>query len=174
MSPLPAGSNEALSPTRAALAAAARVQIEARRRAAEAEADEVLDAANHERVRMLEAAETAGASQAIAEAALRSARARRTADEEVLAQREAIRTELAERVRITAMSMTADPRYPKLLEQLTARARDVLGPRVEVTVRPEGGVMATAGTRTLDLTLPALAARQLAAMNTELESLWTL
>ena len=91
----------------------------------------------------------------------------------VLAQQEATRSELAERVRTAATQLTDDPHYPEILQRLTARSQRILGPAALVTVSPAGGVRAVAGSRTLDLTLPTLATRKLDSMSTEVAALWT-
>jgi hypothetical protein len=172
MNTLPPGSDAALMPVREALAADARARVADIERAARLEASATIDAADRERDRLRTEAEAAGEAEATVAAALASARRRRLADERLLAQREAIRAELARRVRAAATAATGDPLYPDVLEQLRARAVRVLGPAAVVRVH-EGGVTATAGSRTVDLTLPTLAARQLDSLSAELAPLWT-
>jgi hypothetical protein len=173
MNTLPPGSDAALMPVREALAADARARVADIERAARLEASATIDAADRERDRLRTEAEAAGEAEATVAAALASARRRRLADERLLAQREAIRAELARRVRAAATAATGDPLYPDVLEQLRARAVRVLGPAAVVRVHDEGGVTATAGSRTVDLTLPTLAARQLDSLSAELAPLWT-
>ncbi len=146
MNTLPPGSDTALAPLREALATAARAKVDETERAAHADAEATLEAANRERDRIQAEAEAAGISEATAAAALVSARSRRIADERLLAQREAIRAKLGDRVRVAATTLTTDPRYPEILEHLTARAVRALGPTAVVTAHDEGGVTAVAGT----------------------------
>jgi vacuolar-type H+-ATPase subunit E/Vma4 len=173
MNTLPVGSDTALAPLREALVEAARVRVDEIEHAARVDAEAALKAANRERGRIRDEAGAEGIREATAAAALVSARGRRAADERLLAQREAIRSELGDRVRVAVATLTTDSRYPDILEHLTARAQRILGPTAVVTVHEEGGVTAAAGTHTLDLTLSTLAAHKLDTMSTELASLWT-
>ncbi|WP_205759923.1 hypothetical protein [Arthrobacter sp. PAMC25564] len=147
----------ALGPVRQALRAAAEKQATELRDDAGRQAAALLDAARAEAAGILAAAATEGETAARAEAALRSARARRQAHELVLAQRSSLRLELHRRVREAAAGLKSDPRYAELMARLTEQCRELLGPDASVSESPEGGVVAEAGSRRLDLSLPALA-----------------
>lgn len=157
-------SDAALAPVRQALRAAAQKQAAELRDAARRQADALLDAARAEAEGILAAAVDEGEAAARSETALRSARARREAHELVLAQRSSLRHELHRRVREAAVRLTSDPRYPGLVTRLSEQCRELLGPDSTVSESPDGGVVAEAGSRRLDLSLPVLAEISLASM----------
>ncbi|WP_427007702.1 hypothetical protein [Pseudarthrobacter sp. H2] len=165
-------SDTALEPVRTALRAAAEKQASGLRDDASSQASALLDAARAEAAGMLAAAATEGEAAAAAEAALRSARARRQAHELVLAQRSSLRLELHRRVREAAAGLTSDPRYAELVTRLTDQCRELLGPDAVVSESSEGGVVAEAGSRRLDLSLPILAGMTMDSMP-EVRELWT-
>jgi len=173
MTPLPERSDAALDPVRASLRSAARARAELLRRSAQEEADAVRAAAQHEADEILAAAVADGERTARSAASLRSARTRREAHETVLAQRSALRAEVQRRVAEAATALQLDPRYPELVARLTERCRAVLGPDAAVGPSPLGGVVANAGSRHLDLSLPALAAETLESMGAAVSALWT-
>lgn len=173
MTRLPKGSEQALTPVREALRSAAETRAEQLRQDATEEAKEVVAAADDEAARILSAAVSDGQASARADAALRSARARRQAHEVVLAQQSALRHELQEGVREAAVAVRKESAYPMLLAILKERCLAVLGGDAVVTEDPAGGVVARAGSRSLDLRLPTLAARTLDAMGPEVSRLWT-
>ncbi|XAS65573.1 hypothetical protein ACOM2C_01885 [Pseudarthrobacter sp. So.54] len=157
-------SEAALGPVRMALRAAAEKQAAELRDAARSQGDALLEAARAEAAGILAAAADEGAAAARSEAALRSARARREAHELVLAQHSSLRLELRRRVREAAVELTSDPRYPGLRARLTEQCRELLGPDAIVSESPDGGVVAEAGSRRLDLSLPLLAGMTLDSM----------
>jgi vacuolar-type H+-ATPase subunit E/Vma4 len=59
------------------------------------------------------------------------------------------------------------------MAQLIEQSHALLGPEATVAESPEGGVIAEAGSRRLDLSLPVLAARTLESMTQEVRELWT-
>ena len=172
MSGLPSGSDAALAPLRERLLADAQATLSGILDAARDQAGVTRTAAEVEAVRIRAAAAAAGEETARSEAALRSARARRQGHQAVLESRRALRDEVGRRVRESAIALTADPRYPALMERLRARAVEVLGPDVVVTEGPDGGLVAVAGSRSLDLTLPTLAEAVLGAMAPDVSGLW--
>jgi vacuolar-type H+-ATPase subunit E/Vma4 len=103
------------------------------------------------------------------------ARARNDARAEVLRKQEQLRCELVDRVRAAALEIRLDRRYPIVLDRLEAMALEQLGEQatVERDRQPDGGVVATAGTRRVDYTLRAIADRTLDAMSDEAVRLWT-
>ncbi|MCA1783350.1 MAG: hypothetical protein ABR500_02115 [Dermatophilaceae bacterium] len=172
MSGLPSGSDTALAPLRQWLLADARERVSSILDAARDQALATTTTAEVEAARIRAAAAAAGEETARSEAALRSARVRRQAHQAVLESRNALHDEVRRRVRVAAIALTADPRYPAVLERLRARAVEVLGPDVIVTEGPDGGLVAVAGSRSLDLTLPTLADAVLKTMAPEISGLW--
>ena len=172
MSPLPSGSNAALESVRYALRRGA--EADARRLADEArrQSDEILATARAEAEEIRNTAARQGRESARIEAVGRSARIRRQARRTVLAQQEALRTELIHSVMEQAQGLRSDPRYPRILHRLTARADALLGPTASVTESSLGGVTASAGSRHLDLSLPALADQALENRSGEVSRLW--
>jgi len=172
MTGLPPGSDATLAPVCESLLATARATVADTRDGAREQAQALLDAAQLEADRIRAAAASEGEAAARSEAAMRSARVRRQAHEAVLAQRNALRLDLQGQVRGSAMALRTDPRYPSLLARLTERSHALLGPDATVTESPSGGVIAEAGSRRLDLSLPALAAETLNRMTSEVDDLW--
>jgi len=113
------------------------------------------------------------AAQAYANTVL--ARARNAARAEVLRKQEELRRQLGARVRAAALEIRCDERYPSLLERLDALAVGQLGDAAIIMHDrgPEGGAIATCGTRRVDYTLVALADRALDAISDEAVQLWT-
>jgi hypothetical protein len=71
------------------------------------------------------------------------------------------------------VALRDDPGYAALVGALTELARHQLGPAATVSVDKEaGGVVARAGSRSVDYRLPVVADRCLAALGPELEALW--
>jgi vacuolar-type H+-ATPase subunit E/Vma4 len=164
MSNLPDASDAALEPVRQALRATAERQAAELREDARRQAGDLVDAARTEASRILAAAAQEGVEAARAEAALRASRVRREAHELVLAQRNSLLQELRHRVKENAVHLQADPRYPGLVKVLTDQCLELLGPQAVVTESPSGGVIARAGSRQLDLSLPVLAELALESM----------
>lgn len=173
MTGLPQRSATALAPVRGSLLTAAQKEAADIRRDASEQALALLDAARREADRIRVAAAEEGEATARSEAALRSARVRRQAHETVLARRNALRLELQRQVRESAAALRTDPRYPPLLTRLTEQSHALLGPDAMVAESPDGGVVAEAGSRRLDLSLPTLATRTLESMTQEVRQLWT-
>lgn len=172
MSKLPSGSEASLESVRYALRR--RADTEAGRLAddALAQSEQILAAARAEAEEIRKTAEEQGREAARAEAAGRSARIRRQARRTVLAQQEALRGELVSQVRQQTQELRSDPRYPRMLRILTDRADNILGPMASVTESYRGGVTATAGSRHLDFSLPALAEQALENHAGEVHRLW--
>lgn len=103
------------------------------------------------------------------------ARARNDARADVLRRQEALRLELVDRVRAAVLELRNDPRYPALLDRLEALAEGQFEepPTIERDRDPNGGVVASVGTRHVDYTLPAIADRTLDALSDEAVRLWT-
>ncbi|ALO67313.1 hypothetical protein AS189_13410 [Arthrobacter alpinus] len=165
-------SNAALAPLRQALRTNAEEQAADIRHGASLEAAGLLASAREQAAQILARATREGEDSARSQAALRSSRVRREAQELVLAQRSAVLAELRRQLRARVSALRDDPRYPALVAGLTEHCRTLLGPSARVSESPDGGVIAEAGTRRLDLSLPVLAELALESMPEESE-LWT-
>lgn len=172
MTPLAPEANAALAPLRQALRTNAKEQAAEIRDGAGREAAGLLASAREQAAAILAEATQAGADEARSQAALRSSRVRREAQELVLAQRNAVLAELRRRLKERVSTLQDDPRYPALVARLTEHCRRLLGPSTRVSESPSGGVVAEAGTRRLDLSFPVLAELALDSMPGESE-LWT-
>lgn len=150
---------------------------------ARAEAQSVLDAARRE------AGDRRAAARAEAGAVLRRAvadcdaaagaararrrlRARRQARAIVLRARRDAYEELRTGAQAAVADLRVQPGYAQLRERLAAAARDQLGADAELTEPAGGGVVARAGERLVDYSLPAMVERCLANLGPELEELW--
>ena len=173
MSRLPAGSDAALEPVRYALRRGAEKQARGEADDARRQSADILASARAEAEHIRQEAVRQGSEAARTEAAGRSARVRRQARRTVLAQQEALRTELIRSVMEQASQLRSDPRYPRMLRLLTERADAILGPLASVTESYKGGVTGSAGSRHVDLSLPALAEQALANRAGEVSRLWT-
>jgi vacuolar-type H+-ATPase subunit E/Vma4 len=173
MTGLPQRSDTALAPVRESLLTAAQQEAADIRKDSDEQALALIDAARREADRIRAAAAEEGTRTARSQAALRSARARRTAHETVLTRQNTLRLDLLRQVRESAVQLRADPSYPRLLAQLTAQSHALLGPQATVAESRQGGVVAEAGSRRLDLSLPVLAAGMLDSMTQEVRGLWT-
>lgn len=169
---LPDGADEALEPLRRAIAAAAGQRADELRREADEERAAIVRKAQDEAAGIIAAAVADGRAAGEIVARDSSARARRTASERVLAHREAARRRLRDEVRARARDLVSDDRYGDMRRGLEARGRALLGPRAVVTEHPDGGVVVEAGTRRLDLSLPALADAVSERMPEEMRDVW--
>jgi len=102
------------------------------------------------------------------------ARARADANHEILAVRAELRGRLIAEARRAAVELRRHPRYPELLDRLEALARSQLGPAAAIdrAPGPAGGLVATAGHRRVDYSLPSLAERALADLEDEVTASW--
>jgi vacuolar-type H+-ATPase subunit E/Vma4 len=173
MTALSQRSAAALAPVRGWLLTAAQQEAADIRRDASEHAMALMDAARRDADRIRSAAAEEGAATARSQAVLRSARVRRQAHETVLTRRNTLRLDLRRQVRDSAQELRADPRYPALLARLIEQSHAWLGQEATVAESPEGGVIAEAGSRRLDLSLPVLATRTLESMTQEVRGLWT-
>ena len=165
-----------------------RAELEPVRRAlredAQAHADRIIeeasqhaalttDEAERGAVEQIRRAERRGAAAAQARADQRLAQARGEAHGEILQAKEEIRRRLHRTVQAAAFDLRSDLRYPELLNELERLARNQLGPNVQIERDdPSGGIMAIAGSRQVDYTLPPLAERALDALSDKVKLLW--
>ncbi|MEI8406606.1 MULTISPECIES: V-type ATP synthase subunit E family protein [unclassified Kribbella] len=171
--PLTAAADAALDPVRSALLAAAHADAAAVRLKAQRQKDELLADARRTSAGMLAAARTDGQADATAAVAARMADSRREARRTVLAAQRELYDELRRRCRTAATGLAEEPDYAELRQQLVEAARAWLGTDAMVTDSPDGGVVASVGSRRLDLSLPALAERALDRSSVEVTALWT-
>lgn len=161
-----------LEPVRDALLADARRDAEATRAAAERDAAAAVAAAHREAERLLAAARADGEAEARAVAAAERAHASRRARELVLSARRDAYEQARAEARQAASELRASPGYAALVDGLARLARRQLGDGAAVTVDGEaGGLVASAGSRSVDYRLPAVADRCL-ALAQSLERLW--
>lgn len=162
----------AVAPVRGWLAGTACAEADRIRTEARGQAEAMVAAAQQEAEGIRRAAAAEGEAAAEAEASLRWAGVRRRAHETVLAAQEALRLELQRQVLDAVAAIRTDPRYGQFLERQYGQARALLGPDAVVGESPDGGVIAEAGSRRLDLSLPALAVRTLEFRMREVRKLW--
>ncbi len=163
----------AVEPVRAALLRAARQDADAVLAGAREQAAAVLDGARGRAEAILAEARRQGAADGAAAGAADLLRARRAARATALAARAEAYRELRRAVAARLEDLRGSPEYPRLRELLAERARRLLGAEVPVGEPPDGGVLAVAGDRRVDLGLTALADRALERAGARVEALWT-
>ncbi len=158
MSELPKGADTALAPLRAALRAAAEQQAAAIAADAERNAAAAIAEAHRQADELLAAARADGEADGRRLAAARSARIRRTARETTLrAQAEADATTDAAIAEAVA-SLRTSKDYTAIERRLRAEVGALLGPSAKIETAPDGGIVASEGSRRIDASLPVLAA----------------
>ena len=172
MSSLPRSAAAALEPIRAAIGQAAEERARQILDEAAREAEEIRSRARTEAQGITGRADADGRAAARTEAALRSARSRRRAGRLVLSREEELRGQLRSRVLAEAGQLRSDPRYPRLLDALREQARELLGPEARLEEAPDGGITGALGSRSVDLSLPALAEAALERHTKEVRDLW--
>ena len=154
----------------------AQVSAEVAETAASEESErlERLAAAAAEVEQLVAAAKAAGMEDAAAETRRALADARRQARATTLAAQREMYDRLRRDTIAEVRAIRGSPRYPALLDRLTAELRSQLGETamLEVDPDPQGGVIARDGSRLIDCSLPALAERCLAALGPRIEELW--
>lgn len=159
---------------RATILARAADDAEATRAETEARAAAELERARAEAQALLEQAKAEGRRAGSLESARTRALARRRAGELVLAARQGVFESFRREAHVAALALRGDEEYPALVDRLAAEARLALGVDAVVDLDPAdvGGVVARAGRRSVDLTLPALADRCIAGLGARVEELW--
>jgi vacuolar-type H+-ATPase subunit E/Vma4 len=163
-----------LAPLETALMAAARNQAERQLHSAEAKAAAtVADGAAKARD-LLERAAAEGRRAAERAAEHRLVDGRRQARELVLAAQKAAYQRLVSRAVAAAEGLTSRSEYGDLERRLIDTAKSLLGPDAAVVTNPDGrgGVRASSGGRSVDLTLGALARRCVERLGQEVTRLW--
>jgi vacuolar-type H+-ATPase subunit E/Vma4 len=163
-----------VEPLREAMLGLARADAERIAAEAEARASAALAEAGTWADELVARARAEAEAAAAAETASELRRARDEGRTRVLRARRAVYDELRREAHAAALALRGDPDYPELLERLAAAARRTLGEDAEVLLDPPGvgGVVARAGGRRVDLTLPTLVERCLSSLGPELEGLW--
>ncbi|MDO8121318.1 hypothetical protein Q6346_08330 [Isoptericola sp. b490] len=162
-----------LAPVRRAMARAAQLEADELLDDAARESESIAARAAADAEALLEAAREDGAAAGGAAAALTAARARRAAHRRVLAERERLRDELVRRSVEAVAQWEGDARLEAFVRRLTQRCHELMGPGADVSAAPGGGVVAVHGTRRLDLSLPVLAARTATALLDEAADPWS-
>jgi hypothetical protein len=160
---------------REALLADARRRAEEIVAQAETQACEQLEPARRQADALVAAGRAHGEADGRLEAAREEAAARFSAHMTVLAEQRASYEELRRRARTAVLALRDDADYPELLERLAAAARRDLGDGAQLQIDPPelGGVLGSAGSRTVDYTLVALADRCIDDLGPRLATLWT-
>lgn len=171
--PLSVEGDAALGPVRAALLAAARADAAKVVQEAESQRDELLARARRTADELVAAARAAGEADASATLAARIAQSRREARRSVLIAQRDLYDELRRRCRAAASALAGTPEYEAMRRRLVDEARQELGPEATIGDSPDGGIVATAGSERVDLSLPALADRALDRSGPEVAGLWT-
>ncbi|MBF4994960.1 hypothetical protein ITX31_12655 [Arthrobacter gandavensis] len=172
MSSLPRAAGPALAAIREAISSGAAAQAKTILGTAERQAADIRERGRTEAEQIRGRAEADGREAARAEAVLRSARARRSAGGTVLAREEELRGQLHRQVQAEAAKLRADPRYPALLNALRDQAYRLLGPDAQIEEAPAGGITAVRGSRSVDLSLPALSRAAMERYTGEVRALW--
>ena len=171
--PLTSIANAALDPVRTALRAAAHADAAEALRKAHQRTDELLADARRTADEILDTARADGEAEATAAVNVRLAQSRRDARRSMLTAQRELYDELRQRCRAAATALAEGPGYEELRAHLVERALAQLGSDATVTDCADGGVLASAGDRRLDLTLPTLAERALERSGAEVAELWT-
>jgi vacuolar-type H+-ATPase subunit E/Vma4 len=162
-----------LDPVREALLADAEAAAERVVRQAEVRASEQVERAREETEARVARARAEGEAAADLETISALAEARRGARALVLEAQRAVYDDVRRQAEAAVEALRTTPRYDELLDRLTARAREILGPEAQVERDPpEGGIVARAANRRVVLTLPVLVERCLAEHAHEVDRLW--
>jgi hypothetical protein len=164
----------ALTPVREALEERAKRDAAHLMDRADAEIGEQLELARSRAAEILGQAREQGESDAAAYLAAERSRIRGNARRVQLAQRRAVYDRLLESSTEAVVRLREEPGYPGLLSRLSALARQVLGDAPVLSEARSGGLIATAGRRRLDLSLPELADRAVVRLGADVEELWSL
>ena len=159
-----------LDVVRAAVVHDARERASADVAAARADADAVLGSAGRKAEAILAQARADGEAAALRTSAAVVAAARREGRERVLAARRRVYDELRRAARATVAG-TGDSAVEALFARLEELARRRLGPNAAV-FRSPAGVRATAGARTIEVTVDDAIDRELEQLGERVAELW--
>ncbi|QRX97521.1 V-type ATP synthase subunit E [Streptomyces noursei] len=161
-----------LAPVRTALLRAAEEEAHQLVAAARRDAEAVVAAARSRSTAVLREARRQGEQEGGRATADAMARTRHAVRAGVLRAQAEAYDELRRTVLAQVRLCRREPGYPAAREQLSDQARLLLGPEAVVIEHPRGGVIGTAGGRTVDLSLDALALRVFDGAGAGIESLW--
>ncbi|MFJ6486498.1 MULTISPECIES: hypothetical protein [unclassified Streptomyces] len=161
---------DTLEPARAELLRVAHEAADSLLAEAAEDARRTLASGSDKAAATLERARRQGRADGAAFAAGEVVRARRRAYALELQARKEVYEDLRRRVIDGVLHAPTD--HAALRARLEARARDLLGPGASVTAVADGGVLAEAPGRRVDLTLTSLAERALERAGPEAETLW--
>jgi ATP synthase (E/31 kDa) subunit len=163
-----------LDPLKEAADDSAREEAELIRRAARERAEQTLDQARDEAAALRDRRHAVAERLADLEERARLAEARSEARATVLRAQRSVLIDATAQAHAAAARLVDDPRYGPLLERLAADARERLAPigPAQVSILPEGGLIARAGNCQIDYSLAAQVERCLEAMASELGRLW--
>lgn len=151
----------------------AKREAEATLDVADRETESAVSAARTEAENLLAASRREGAAEARRAVDGELAQARRRGREVVFAARHEVYEHLRQQIRRAAADLRDTPDHTTLVEALTQLARRQLGSDAVVTVDSEvGGVVASAGGRSVDYRLPEVAERHLEEVGGVVEQLW--
>lgn len=162
----------ALEPVRTELLRAARADADGLLAEAEAYRARIVANAEARAEAIVDEARRRGREDAADDAASVRRHARRTARADLLATRTELYDELRGRVVAGVRARREEPGYASLVDGMTRRARQLLGPDADITPVPDGGVVATAGGRRVDYSLTAVATRALDGLGGRARELW--
>jgi len=162
----------ALAPVREALLARAQGERARVLEAVDEQTAAVTAAAEQEAASLLAQAREQGSADAALVAAAEESRARRESRALVLGAQHDAYEELRRRSVEAVGRLRDDPAYPQLQDRLRQEAIAQLGPAAEVVEDPAGGVVAVAGGRSVDLSLPVVALRAVDALGDRVTTLW--
>jgi vacuolar-type H+-ATPase subunit E/Vma4 len=163
----------ALRPLRHELLRRAAADADRRTAAARADATRTVAQAQAEAADLLAAARMRGGAQARADLAADRAAAGRSRRADILDLQYQAYEQLRAAGRAAVRGLRADPGYAEIRQSLSRLATTLLGPDATLVEDPDGGIVATAGGRRLDLTLAAIADRALEAVAPDMDGLWT-
>ena len=163
-----------LASVQRAVGAGAEAQAQALREAARRRAEEITEQARAEAAALVAARLAVAQALADLHERERFAQARARARATVLDAQSAVLSEAVSAVRAAVQSLCGDPRRERLLERLALDARERLAPAgpVSITAAGDGGLVARAGSLSIDYSLQAQVDRLLDAMANELAGLW--
>lgn len=162
-----------LAAVREALLADAREEGERILGEARDEAEDRIAEARSQADQLVARARARGRAEGRVQAAHDAAMERASARFSVLSAQRRSYEELRTRARAAVLELRDQEGYAELVERLTASVRRDLGEGAEIERDPPGGgVRASAGSRSVDCTLPTLARRCVDDLGVRLERLW--
>jgi vacuolar-type H+-ATPase subunit E/Vma4 len=154
--------------------AGAEAQADAIRAAATDRAERIAATARREARALIAEQQGVAERRADAEERERLATARAEARAVVLHAQRAVVDEARAGAYAAARRLLRDPRHARLIDRLTAEARDRLsaGGPVSIVPDPDGGFVARSGSRQIDYSFHAQVGRALDALGSRLEDIW--